>query len=336
MNAALPERHVVHGWPAGRALSVWATATAAAACGLWAIQPARAQPSRPASHPAVSSLPAERRPQPMPISTAASVEEALAFTDDEKEILKDVHDRDGQWDTPALYVLLRRAEMLPDSRRTLEEAEQPNPKSFWTEPQRYRARLVRATGRLYGPVEELSERIPWTRRWGRRPVHVLYLKVANAAEPVLVYLTRRPPENPPSRMRIAGLFYKLITRGERAETGDPSKTHVYPIIVAKTIYGLRSGGGLPKETALMLAIVLAMLVTFLLLRRYATRRPAPAEGKKHRITRFDDDAGRPPPGPEQQAPDEVDAELRRQVEAYRRQRRDEPEGKDAQDTNHPR
>lgn len=270
----------------------------------------------------------------MPIAAAESVRDALAFSAEEREILKDVRDGDGQLDTPALYVLLRRAAMLPAGQRTLTEAEEPNPKSLWTEPQRYRARLVRVSGRRVGPVEDWSDQVTPTRWWGSRGVHVLYLKVPGAEEPLMVYVTARPAEKLPERVRIAGLFYKLVTLPERAETGDPSRTHAYPVLVAGTVHALRSPWGVPAEAAIMLGVVLALVVVFMLLRR-AGRRAAPAERAPYRPRR-PEHAADAPTDTAGQPPDEVDAELRRQVEQFRRQKDTEPEGEDDQDTEHPR
>ncbi len=238
-------------------------------------------------------------------------------------------DGDGQLDAAALYVLLRRAEMLPPEGRTFEEAEQPNPKSFWAEPQRYRARLVRVTGRPVGQVTDWSEKVKPTPWWGRRPAYVVYLQVPEVAEPILVFLTRRPPDRLPRKLRVAGLFYKLVSLPENRRTGDPAIRHEYPVIVSRAVRAAEVAGGLPVEFVVFFSVVIVMVVIFLMLRRYLSRRP-PRAGRRYRPRRSE---AAPPPADAAAAQD-VDEELRRQVEAARGRPGASQGGEHADDTDH--
>ena len=98
--------------------------------------------------------------------------------------------------------------------------------------------------------------------------------------------------------------------------------------MAKTIYARPWGGGVPAGTAAMLGAVLVLVVLFFMLRRYAVR-PSPGAARRYRPKPLGN-----APGPEEQNSDEVDAELRRQVNAYRHQRRADVEPRDANDKDH--
>jgi hypothetical protein len=163
---------------------------------------------------------------------------------------------------------------------------------------------------------------------------VLYLQVPKAPEPVVVFLTRKPPERLPQRVRLAGLFYKLVTLPEDPEAGDRSVTHLYPVIVAKTVHGASSGGGpWPASLSLFFGVVVILLLIFAMLRRHGGRR-LPGGAPTYRPTYAEEEFGQPPPTAGEQADtEEIDEELRRQVEAYRAERRQAGEDEDAEETN---
>jgi len=267
---------------------------------------------------AVVSPAAVKGEELLPIATAETVAKALAFDEDERTILEDVKDGDTKLNMDALYVLLRRAEMLPEGPETFEEAEQPNPKSFWTEPQRYhdggRPRLVRVAGSLYSRPTDWSEEVKPTRWWGTRPVYVLYLKAAGMPEPVLVFLTRKPPEKLPRQLQVAGLFYKVVRRPENPETGDPDTEHLYPVIVAKEIFQAGAPGGLPFQSVLIVVLVVVLLAAFFLVRRWLGRTPARSPGRHESMPAAGEDRRG---GQDEADSEEVDEQLRREVEAFR-------------------
>jgi len=263
-----------------------------------------------------SSLPfsSTARYKTMPITPAATVEQALTYSDAEKTILEDVYDGDDQINTSAFYVLLRRAAMLPEGRDVLDQAEQPNPKSFWQEPRRYRGRLVRLEAIYAGRVTNYTKNLSPNRWWGKRPVWMMDVVEYQTNKPVIVALTKKPPGIAiGARIKISGIFYKVVTLPENKQTGDPSQKHDYPIIVAKSIFLFRRSisGGAPFGAVILSMSVILLVVLFIMLRRYITHR---ADAIKSRL--FPEIT---PSSPEE---DEVDEELRREVESYLAEKHD--------------
>ena len=254
----------------------------------------------------------------MPITRAKTVEDALAYSDKEKIALVDVNDGDGQLDTSALYIMLRHAEMLPAGNKTLEEAERPNPKDFWREPKRYRGRLVRVSVRYGGRVE------PW---WGRRNVWMVDVLVESEKtkpptyERMLVVMGHKPPEKLLDRQRLelVGIFYKLVRLSEEAETGDPNKKNDYPVIVASALFTPQSGRhGFPWLATPMIIAVMVLLFVYMRLRRSVSLRHA-ADRREYKPMRSEDSTA----GARAEPIEEVDEELRKQVEAYRTSKKDQ-------------
>ena len=285
-------------------------------------QPAAKQPT---TMPWSPTLPSDDH-KVMPITRAQTVEGALAYSDDEKIILDDVGDGDGQWSTPALYIMLRRAEMLPSGDKTLEEAERPNPKDFWREPGRYRGRLVRVDVRYGGRVTPWTENITPTRWWGRRNVWLVDVLVeAEKTKPptyerMLVVMGHEPPKKLLDRQRLelVGIFYKLAKLREDAGEGDPNKKNDYPVIVAGALFPPRSGeDSFQWGSVLMILAVMVMLFVFMRLRRSVSRRRA-ADRREYKPVRPEDSAAA---GAKAGPVEEVDEELRRQVESYRAERK---------------
>ncbi len=291
--------------------------------------------SKPAAkRPATSPwLPAGDR-EPGPITRAETVEEALAYSKDEKIVMDDVSD-DGQLSTPALYVLLRRAQMLPEGNKTLEEAERPNPKDFWREPKRYRGRLVRLEVRYGGRVEPWTKNITPTRWWGRRDVWMVDVLVeAEKTKPptyrrMLVVMGHEPPKNLSKRqpLEVVGIFYKLARLREDTQTGDPNKKNEYPVIVAASLFVPQSDKhGFPWLATLMITVVMVMLFVFMRLRRSVARQRA-AGRHRYKPMRPDDSAATRLSSSKSDAkakagPDvEVNEELLRQVESYKTERK---------------
>lgn len=314
----------------------WLAAPAGAAPQTGETGPAEAA-SQPASEPFILLETPAVEPALRDITRAATVEQALAYTDRERTILDDVLDGDGQVDANGLYVLLRRAEMLPEGRQPLTEADRPNVKNLWAGPAPYRGRLVRVEGRFV-KTDDWSDQVTATQWWGTRGVWMVHIQELSTGEyrAMIVMLTRRPPVGlrPGRRLQFAGLFYKLVTLPESKETGDPSKTHEYPVIVASAVYagGGETGTIIPQEALLMFGVIVLLLVAFMFLRRLANRRREGA-ASRYRPRRYD------PAGPGEGGPDAargVDEELIRQVEALRRQERKAGDAEDAGESNDPR
>ncbi len=288
----------------------------------------------------------DSRPTLLPVLPAATVDEALAYTDGERTILEDVNDRDSTIWAPALYVLMRRAAMLPTDPGILGEADQPTVKNLWASPERYRTRFVRVTGRFL-TMEDASREIMPNLRWAGS-AHVMWLveMETKAKSPekkagrIMVVLTRKPPREPAlaREITVAGIYYKLVRLPKRDSGGYvtvlpasapagpasmpalPPGMEDCPIIVAGSLFraGSGSGGGVsnvPPVVMGMFGLVLLMVVGFILIKR-KTRRPATATGTgDYTPVRFEDAAN----GLVEDAPDDgpVDEDLVRQAEAFR-------------------
>ena len=274
----------------------------------------------PATAPAETPAAAEPVEPSHDITVAATVEQALAYSAGELNILSSVRDG-GAWNHLAFYVLLRRAAMLPEGLKMIDEAEQPNPRDFWKEPQRYRGRLVRFEGKIPRPIAEWTGRLTTTSWWGGRPVYMLDVIEETTGQPLLVAMIEEPNANikQKQKLRFAGIFYKLVTLPENSKTGDPNVTHEYPVIVAKQFY---AGKVEPDESWYVAVIVLALaalVAAFVVVRqrnRRLIRRDALGQERRRREV----------PAEYEGAP--VDEELRRQVEASKAGKESQPGGPD--------
>jgi hypothetical protein len=273
---------------------------------------------QPTTSPWSSTLPDDPN---KPIKRAETVEDALAYSDGEKIIMKDVHDGDGQLSTPALYILLRRSQMLPID-KMLEEAERPNPKNFWREPERYRGRLVRLKVLYAGRVTPWTENVTPTRWWGKRDAWMMdvLVEVEKTKPPsykrILVVMGHEPPKNLKNRqpLELVGLFYKLAKLREDAEEGDPNVKNEYPVIVAGAICPPQSDENPFKwGGTIMIMVILGLLFAFIRLKRGVSRQRA-ADVREYHPTRPDSGA--------EAATGEVDEELRRQVELHQAEKKD--------------
>lgn len=289
--------------------------------GLWSPLAGQTTSSGPAATAASQPLLPEAEPQPQPLSIApaAGVEEALRYTDEERIILDDINIRDASLDTAALPVLLCRAQMLPTDRSILTEADRPNLKNLWREPQRWRYRLVRVEGKF-----QLLEnfRAKPSRRWGTRAVYVLHLVETQTGQNrrLIIMLTRKPAGEMrrDQRIELAGIFYKLARLSDSRESPETAELVDFPVLVAGAVFDAGAGDAglsLPPKVVATIAVVVLLLVVFILLRVRLGRRPAP--GGRYKPLRSERVAEA---GNEDNA---VDEELRRQVRAFEQGRRDQ-------------
>ena len=288
---------------------------------------AASRPAATARAPLDIRLPTQ--PVPKPIVPAKSVQEALAYDQAERAILEDVCDGDGQLDSLALSVLLRRAAMLPAGPAALAEADRPNVKNLWREPARYRGRLIRIEGAFIHQQDWSRYASPTSYYSG--PVYMVHLQELATGEfrPLIVMLPYPPPERiiQGRRIRLGGLFYKLVTLPEDPATGgDPNKTHKYPVIIARDL-GLRGwvpSSTMPTPVLLLVGLVVLLLVVFVFIWRQAAR--ARRRGPEYKPLRFE--AG-PVEGDGAGQAGDVDQRLVREVQAYRRESGQADEGADA-------
>ena len=306
-------------------------ALTASAALLLSVLPAGAAATRPAT------LAPATRPKLPPILQARTAAEALDYDEAEAIILADVEDRGG-FDIAALYVLLRRAEMLPEGREVLEQADQPNLGNLWTSPGRYRGQLIRVNGRYAGRVTDLTQTASRTLRWPYpRAVWAMDIMVEfgrNVPPRRMVVVMGRPPPGLAKYepVEFAGIFLKRASLPEDPDAGDPEVKNYYPVIVARRAYAVAAGGGgVPTMFYVMFGLVAVLLVAFILLRRKIAGAGARARG--YRPLRFEDARRGAEQG--QAAAEEVDEELRREVESYLAERDklvEEENGKDTEDT----
>lgn len=294
--------------------------------------------TRPATEPFVILPAPQTRPALRPIEKAETVEEALAYSQAERTILAAVRDRDGQLDTQALYVLLRRAEMLPAGPQSVQEADRPNMKNFWKEPAGYRGKLVLVEGGFV-KAQDWSGRAAATRWWGTRGAWRVELQELATGEgrPLIVMLTRRPPAvlRQGRRLRFAGLFYKLVTLPQAKQAGAPPQTDEYPVIVASSIYAGPGGAAaaVPPQAYVLFGLIIVLAVAFVFLFRLAARRREAPAGR-YRPLRFEEAAERLAAEGQAEAQDVaegVDEELIRQVQAFKDEKKGPGKAEDAGD-----
>lgn len=255
-----------------------------------------------------SSAPSASAPDPMAIPTP-DLRAALLFTDSERQILSTVHDGDGLLDNPALYVLLRRARMLPPGREVLEEADQPNPRNLWDDPARYRGQLVRVSGLFAAKTLDWPAQVTTSPGWGSRPVYATYISAPDWPEPMVVFLPEKPPDwAKGAKVEVSGYFYKLL---RQASARQPSNLGLYPVLVARQLY--RPSMELPGLTSiwnLIIGLAAILAIVFFVLRRRTRRKPGDSlEHLRKMATTNQPDQPMEKDGP-------VDEELARQVEQY--------------------
>lgn len=312
----------------GFAVTAWAALVIAAVMGGCAPAMLSAGPGEPM----LVAAPSEGA-RPDPTGQSQPLAQATDYDQAERTILEDVQD-DGQLYTSALYVLLRRAEMLPDDRQALAEAHRPDPLDLWDRPARYRGRLIRVVCEYAGePPESLTSVADRTPRWPHpKPIWAAHVLVEDrSARPpkkrMLVLMGHKPRTDlrRDQGVEVVGLFYKRVTMAQKTEPGEPRGDYDYPIIVAKALYPADGGAKVPPTVYLTFFLIAALLLGFVLLRRYLGR--ARARGKQRKPLRFE---GRPEGGEEVDAsPEAVDEDLRREVAAYLAERRGAMEGEHA-------
>jgi len=296
----------------------------AAAPGLHA-QPASA--TAPATAPTtdpIDTIPTSpARAAPQPIRPARTTEEALAYTDKERTAFGDVRDGDGQLDGVALSILLRRAAMLPTGRDIRQDADRPSPPNLWRRPADYRARFIAVEG-LYSGRMDMSNSVAPTPLYAG-PVYAVVLTEDFTGEgrPILVVMSEEPPQlRERTRVSVAGLFYKVV----RLPVGDGGdQTADYAVVVTRGLCRPGAGAGfdIPLPMKILGAVIVTLLVLFLVVWRRA--RSGATRKSEYKPLRFEGAAegaaGRPNEAKETEESGEVDEDLIRQVEEFRRRKR---------------
>jgi hypothetical protein len=271
----------------------------------------------------------------MPIKQALTVQEALAYSPQEKTILDDYrfdpNHVDDQLNTPALYVLLRRVMMLPPAHDVLESADRVSPSNLWKDPQRYRGQLIRVEGLFADsearPIMDWSGNAIPTKWWGAREIFVGDVEVFRAKDdpqPILVFMAERPADRFPlgQKVEVVGLFYKVVELPENDQTGDRSKKHLYPVFVARTIYPAGGMGAGPVDAPSLLwsliglGVVMMAVIFFMLRKRVAIFKRADTQRRPFGPLSFEQLRAK---YPDEEEDGPVDEDLIQQAKAYRQQ-----------------
>ena len=204
-----------------------------------------AAPTQPSTLPSA----VEAAPPPfMPVEVAATVDDALAYTPPEwNVILPAVHDGDGQVLDTALYVLLRRAAMLPVARQTLDRADDDRMDNLLAWPRRYRGHLVRLEVQVWR-VRRWHQELSLTPWWANRPAWRFDCTDRATGTPLIVFLTHsRPTSTRANSPAVRGPRWRRCStrpsscRPRRPGPGEPG-TRIYPLFTANAVYGAESTG----------------------------------------------------------------------------------------------
>jgi hypothetical protein len=252
-------------------------------------QPATAaSAAAPAATPATAAATAQPAGQPAPASQAfrpvpkgLSVVQASSLTGEERSLLNLVADGDDQWLSTGLYVLLRHAEMLPDSKATYDAAEPIDTTSFWTRPAVLRGGLVRFDGLYAGRVDPVKAGPnDW---WGGKQFYTIFVKAKPDQDAIVVAVTEPPPADLRllTKLSFAGFFYKTFQRSVSGDSGDPTDKRVYPMLVAKKAYRFNTEVSSPLggSTGVLVAIAGGLLI-FAMVRAYIRARQKQAAETK--------------------------------------------------------
>jgi len=242
------------------------------------------------------------------INQAADVDGALAFTEAEQADLDAVADGDDQLAHQGLYALLRHAAALPGEDQLLDRAELATGMDLVANPAVHRGRLVCQHVRIWRISRWNDPTDAPTRGWGLRPVWRLDCQERASEEPLIVLLTELPEGmitgdlSPPADRTVLGLFYKVVRLPVERPAETDRATKLYPVIVAKTLYGAQGPrGNLGK--IILVALLLVLIVGYVLAKRSAKGAPPAAA----------------PAAPEGPADEPVDQELVKAVEQHEQQ-----------------
>lgn len=297
-------------------LAVWGASSVQGQATPPASAPAGAA-TQPAPTPAeaVTPVPASK-PAPAggvvrPILTGQSIEEVSSLTAEEKGLIDLAIDGDEQYVTTGLYVLLRRAAMMPGDEEAYSTIKSVDPPSFWSAPAVLRGRLVRFDGLYFGPAE--APRPVPNEWWAGNRFYLVNIKQRMEGPTIIVALTEPPPAElrKGTKLGIAGFFFKNVLLRVDAASGNPAEKHLYPVVVAKKIYRVPTDISSPLggSTGVLVAIA-GGLVIFAMVRAYIrAKQRQVAEARQEALVAAQ--ASEAPP-----EDFDIDPELGRQVEEF--------------------
>jgi hypothetical protein len=291
---------------------------------------AAARPQRPATAPATAEATTQPAGKPAlvaqglrPVPKGLSVGEASTLTAEETSLLGLVPDGDEQWVTTGLYILLRRAEMLPDGKATYDAASPIDTMSFWSSPAVLRGKLVRFDAFYAGRVDTVkSGANDW---WGGKQFYMILVKAKPEQDAIAVAVTEKPPADLRmlTKLNFAGFYYKTFQWNVSGDTGNPLEKRVYPMLVAKKAYRFAGEVSSPLggSTGALVAIAGGLLI-FGMVRAYIRTRQRQAEEARAEIRA----AAKPP-----EIDFDIDPELGRQVQEFQQFQAERPEEGQASD-----
>lgn len=307
--------------PARCIRAAWLPLLAAVAASAVAPAPAGGQPAAtsPATPEGILGVePLYEPPAVLPAEPAGSVDAALDWTGEERELLSAVADGEHLLEPPAVYVLLRRAAMLPPGLEPLERADAVPMANLLRRPRDYRGRLVRMDLELYDIERWDAARVtePW---WGRRPVWRARAHDPRSRRSVILLLAEKPDRFPvdapvgQAPVRVAGLFCGTLVQETDAAADPAQPRREYPVLVIDRFYppADASARSLPARQIALVVLVAGMLVVFYFLRRSVARRRKPAAVRPRPA-----EAAEPPPD------EPVDPDLVHQMQDYQARHKD--------------
>jgi hypothetical protein len=311
---------VLAGWAL---LGAWQVARAAPAAG------AEAAATQPATAPATTQ-PAGKLPAASQgvraVPAGLSVVEASTLTEEEKSLVNLATDGDDQWMTTGLYVLLRRAAMLPDGKATYDAATPVDTMSFWSTPAVLRGKLVRFDGLYAGRVDPVKAGPnDW---WAGKQFYAIFVKAKADQDAIVVAVTEPPPRDmrPLTKLNFVGFFYKTFQWNVSGDSGNPMEKRVYPMLVAQKAYRFTAEVSSPLggSTGVLVAIAGGLLI-FAMIRAYIRARQRQAEDARKEAVA----------AAAAQAPEvdfDIDPELGRQVEQFQAEHGVADPGRDKEDS----
>ena len=298
---------------------------------------ARAGPLAPPTRPAGPTTRAGAASAPATSAPAGPDEpgdnlspSAIELNENERIAFGDVQDGIGKLDETAFYMLLGRADKMPRlSGDDFDALPRPGTGNILKQPSLFRAQAMRIKLRVsrYTAGKEIS----YSRHWPKdRPlwrIHGLDLvPLRQTPHPLIVFLLQdpRPLLGEPdkvnvsgdleyhklkSRLDLAGIFYKVYSSKDRK-----GQRRDYPVFVAwqaadTTTRSAPRFGSLPM---LLIGILVALLVAFLILKRYLrqTRKIDAEPFVRYRPLRDRPSGASDAPAPADEKPPDAEAEAR--------------------------
>jgi len=313
------------------------------------------EPSRQPAIAVVTTAPAGPSEEAMGhlLPEIAEVYRALAWSDQEKNILASVNDYDRQWRETAFFTVMRRVRTVRRlSADAFKSLDRPSYSSLLIDPGRHRARPVRLSVRVYTvarlqPGKHFTASARWTLSDGpiwrmdcgnatiRQPadeplsVFCAFDPISLLGKPYKVDENGRAIYRGGQRADIAGVFYKVYRDMERGDSQHAPRMRNYPIVLAWQIsrpLGLVGPASADPTTVAVIIILVMLAAVYFILRRTIKRAAAHRARRResYRPLRSREMQDQPPgkAQPEDQGdrPGDIDPMLKAASEQYRKEK----------------